>query len=375
MIDIARKILLHDKLRFLITVSGVAFAVTLVCVQVGLFAGLLSSATVTIEKSDADIWITSKNTANVDFSVPFSESFVQRVRSVPGVERADNLIVWFSRINLPTGATEGILLYGLENFTRWKLPWKIEDGDAENLRRGNFIMLDASARKRYGTFATGDFREISGHRLKIIGSTQEAKSFTTTPMAFIDYRLLQQIDPIALGDKTTYVLVKLLPGADAEAARAEIQRRLPYHDVHLKNHWAQLSKSYWVTSTGIGLNMGITVFLGCLVGVVVVAQTLYTSVMDHFKEFATVKAIGGSNGDIYRIIAKQAVIAAVCGFILGAGMSLLMQPIMASVDLALILKPEFFGIVFVGTVALCLVASAISFRKIATLDPALVFRS
>ena len=41
--------------------------------------------------------------------------------------------------------------------------------------------------------------------------------------------------------------------------------------------------------------MYLTVFLGCLVGVVVVAQTLYTSTMEHIKEFGTVKAIGGAN--------------------------------------------------------------------------------
>ncbi len=375
MIDIARKILLHDKMRFVITVSGVAFAVTLVCVQVGLFLGILSSAAVTIEKADADLWVTSKNTANVDFSIPFSENYVQRVRSVPGVERADNLIVWFSRINLPTGVTEGIELYGLENFTRWNLPWKMAEGNLEDLRRGSFIVLDDSARKRFGNFEIGNFREITEHRVKIIGSTQEAKSFTTTPLAFMDYHLIQQTDPIALAGNTTYVLVKLSPGADAQAVRAEIMKRLPYHDVHLKNDWAKLSTDYWVSSTGLGLNMAITVFLGCLVGVVVVAQTLYTSVMDHFKEFATVKAIGGSNADIYKIIAKQAVIAAVVGFMLGAALSLAMQPLMASVELTLILKPTFFGQVFVGTVALCLLASAISFRKIASLDPALVFRS
>lgn len=43
MVDLATKSLLHDKLRFVITVSGVAFAVTLVFVQVGLFLGLLAA--------------------------------------------------------------------------------------------------------------------------------------------------------------------------------------------------------------------------------------------------------------------------------------------------------------------------------------------
>ena len=50
MVDLARKNLLHDKLRFAITISGVAFAVTLVLVQIGLFLGLLDNATITIER-------------------------------------------------------------------------------------------------------------------------------------------------------------------------------------------------------------------------------------------------------------------------------------------------------------------------------------
>ena len=47
---------------------------------------------------------------------------------------------------------------------------------------------------------------------------------------------------------------------------------------------------------------------------------------------------------------------------------------MAAIDLKLILTPTFAAAVFVGTLVLCLGASVISFRKVATLDPALVFR-
>ncbi len=49
----------------------------------------------------------------------------------------------------------------------------------------------------------------------------------------------------------------------------------------------------------------------------------------------------------------------------------------AAVDLKLdiLVTPRFAASVFAqGTLALCLGASAISFRKVATLDPALVFR-
>ena len=373
-VDLARKNLLYDKLRFLITVSGVAFAVTLVFVQVGLFMGLLDNASVTIEHLSADLWVTPRNTPNVDFAQTFSETSVQRVRSVPGVERADNLIVWFMSMSLPTGAKEGILVYALEDFERWNLPWNVVEGNLTDLRRGDYFFLDQSAEKRFGPFGPGDYREILNQRLKIIGKTRDALSFSTTPVAFMDIRRAQQLSPSELAGNTTYVLVKLAPGSDLETVRAEIKKRLPYNDVYTRAEWAARSRRYWVESTGLGLNLMMTVFLGCLVGIVVVAQTLYTSTMEHIKEFGTVKAIGGSNLDIYKILGKQAAIAAVFGFLLGGAMAWALRPAMASIDLKLIIAPQLAATVAVGTVVLCLAAAMISFRKVASIDPALVFR-
>ena len=178
MVSLARKNLLHDRLRFAITVAGVAFAVTLVLVQVGLFMGLLAKATVTIEHASADIWVTSKNTPNVDFAHTFPETAVLRVRGVPGVARADNLIIQFMNIQLPSGAEEGCLVYALEDFRAWNLPWNVAGADVGDLKRGQNILMDASAERRFGAFAIGDYREILHRRFKIIGTTTGAASFT-----------------------------------------------------------------------------------------------------------------------------------------------------------------------------------------------------
>jgi putative ABC transport system permease protein len=375
MVSLARKNLLHDKLRFFITVSGVAFAVTLVFVQVGLFLGLMSNASLTIDQIDADLWITSHNTPNVDFAHTFPETYIKRVRSIPGIARADNLIVWFMNVNLPTGAVEGTEVYALESFEKWNFPQNVVDGNLADLRRGPYMVLDDSAKKRWGAFTVNDYREVLGRRLKIIGRTVDAKSFTTTPLTFMDYRLAQSLNEGELRGNTTYILVKLAPGADVEAVRAEIRRRLPFNDVFTKSEWGRRSRSYWIDSTGLGLNMYITVFLGCLVGIVVVAQTLYTSTMEHIREFGTVKAIGGGNGEIYRILGKQATIAAVAGFALGALQAFALRPVMAKIDLKLIIPTTLYVIVLIGAIALCLGAAMISFRKVATIDPALVFRT
>lgn len=373
MVSLARKNLLHDRLRFVITVSGVAFAVTLVLVQVGLFMGLLSKATVTIENASADIWVTSRETPNVDFAHNFPETTVLRVRGVPGVARADNLLVQFMNIQLPSGAEEGCLVYGLEDFAAWNLPWSVNEGDPSDLRRGRYVLMDRSAERRFGRFEVGEYREILGRRFRIIGTTNQAASFTTAPVVFMDLRQAQELAQNADG-KASYVLVKLAAGADAARVADAIRAVAPYNDVYTSAEWAARSRSYWVVSTGLGMNMGVTVFLGILVGIVVVAQTLYTSAVEHVKEFGTVKAIGGSNWDIYRILGEQALIAAVVGFALGGLISLAMRPVMAGLYLNVLITPAFTATVFVGTVLMCLGAAMVSFRRVAGIDPALVFR-
>ena len=71
MIDLALKMLLDEKVRFAATVLGVGFAAALVLIQVGLFFGLLENASITIDRLDADLWVTARNTPNVDFGNPF----------------------------------------------------------------------------------------------------------------------------------------------------------------------------------------------------------------------------------------------------------------------------------------------------------------
>lgn len=374
MVSLARRNLLHDRTRFLITVSGVAFAVTLVLVQVGLFMGLLDKATVTINNAHADVWVTSHQTPNVDFAHAFPETTVLRVRGVPGVERADNLIIAFMNIQLPSGAEEGCLVYALDDFAGWNLPWKVDEGDVADLGRGRYMFMDRSAVRRFGAFSVGDYREVLGRRFKIIGTTSEAASFTTAPIVFMDFDNAQELSQVLEG-KTSYILVKVAPGQDAQAVAARIREVVPYNDVYTRDEWARRSRSYWVVSTGLGMNMGITVFLGILVGIVVVAQTLYTSAVEHVKEFGTVKAIGGSNWDIYRILGEQALIAATVGFVVGALISYLMRPAMATLHLNVLVSPAFAAAVFVGTLVMCLGAALFSFRRVAGIDPALVFRS
>jgi putative ABC transport system permease protein len=374
MLGTAVKLALYDRTRFVITCLGVAFAVTLVLVQVGLFLGILENATVTIDHALADVWITSRNTPNVDFAHPFPDSYVQRVRSVPGVAAADNLVVFHVFVALPSGAEETMMAYGLSDWSAWGLPWDVAAGQLDDLRGGRTMFLDESAARRFGAFEVGDYREVGGTRLRIVGKTRGVRSFTTVPVAFFDSHLLQRLAP-QLEGRTTYVVVKLTKDADAAEVVREIRRRMPHNDVYTRSEWAGRTRDYWLAATGLGMNMYVTCLLGCLVGIVVVAQTLYAATMEHLKELGTLKAMGASDGEAFAIIGWQAVVAAVIGFAVALLPAFALRAGLARwVDLDVRITPVFLLVVFVATVGMCLAASTVSLRRIAAIDPALVFR-
>jgi putative ABC transport system permease protein len=375
MIDVALRMLLHDRAKLIITVVGVAFSVGLVLVQVGLFRGILANATVSIEQADADIWVTSRQTPNIDFPHYFPESYVDRVRSVDGVERADNLLVVYVGMQLPNGAEETVLVYAADNPTTWRLPWTIMEGDVEDLHRGRTMLLDDSATRRFGPFRVGDSRELFGQRIEIVGRTEKALSFTTVPLAFTSVRVAQGFEPARFNGRTAYILVKLAPGASRAAVVAELKSRLPFNDVHTREEWATRTREYWVVNTGLGFNMILTVLLGILIGIAVVGQTLYAAALDHAREFGMLKALGAENAHVQGLIATQALVAAVVGYVVAIPPVLALRSLTHRVGLELVLTPSLAVIVFVCATALCLGASLVTFRRIARIDPALVFRT
>ena len=243
-----------------------------------------------------------------------------------GVERADNLIVQFMNIQLPNGAEEGCLVYALADFA----------GLEPALERGGRGRRGPQARPLHphGPLRGAALRRLRRRRLPrdprppLQDHRHHHRGRVLHHRAHRLHGLRQRAGAARRSCRARRAT------SWSRSPRARTCRRwrrrsagvAPYNDVHTRAEWAARRASYWVVSTGLGMNMGVTVFLGILVGIVVVAQTLYTSAVEHVKEFGTVKAIGGSNWDIYRILGEQALIAAVVGFGLGGVISYAMRP-------------------------------------------------
>ena len=103
--------------------------------------------------------------------------------------------------------------------------------------------------------------------------------------------------------------------------RAALAARLPDREVLTQHEFRKRSLDYWLFETGAGAALIAGAALGIIVGVVIVAQTLYSSTKDHLNEFATLRALGASAGYINKVILMQAMLSAVIGYVLGMVLS------------------------------------------------------
>lgn len=98
MASLARRNLFHDKVRLAVTLTGIVFAVVLITVQLGLFAGFATPTSNVIDHASADLRIAAKGLRNFDQAAPFSERKLYQALATDGVARAEKRIIQFSRL-------------------------------------------------------------------------------------------------------------------------------------------------------------------------------------------------------------------------------------------------------------------------------------
>jgi len=371
---IALKNLLHDKTQFAVAVLGVSFSVILMAGQIGVFLGFMDNCALMIDNTDADIWITSKNSRNFDFSQPLPERKLNLALRVKGVASGEKLIFGWSTIRNPDGGSEQVEIVGFNPDTGIGGPWAMREGDISAVKGGLHAIVDESSVARLGSIAVGDYREITEHRLKIVGISREAKSLTTAPIVFTSYANARELVGYMKPDETVFILLKVLPGFDPRDVAAEIRQTVDHVDVYTKAEYSWKTKTYWTFETGMGFGFLLTAVMAFAVGIVVVGQTIYSSTIEHLKEFCVLKAIGAENQHIYQIIFGQAFVSAVIGFAVGIGFTSLTSGVYTRIGLVLLLPPMIIVGVLGATLLMCFLAGFISVWKAMQAPPAEVFR-
>jgi len=374
MLYVAIRIMLYDKVRSFFTLLGVIFAVSLSFAQVGIYLGLLETSSVIIDHTPGDIWVTSKNCRNFDFSQPIPEYLYYHVLATEGIQWAENLIITWGVIKQKGGGTEQVEIVGYNPDTGIGGPWNMKVGHAGAVKNGNFAIVDESTMKRIGNVNVGDYREVLWKRVQIAGISQGVKSFTTAPIIFTSYQLAQRLVGLLGPDSTVFVIAKVLPGYSLPEVIDKLKKKLKGVDVYSKRDFSRKTRIYWTMETGVGFSFLLTILISFLIGTLIVGQTIYNSTIEHIREFGTLKALGANNYIIYQIIFTQAFINALLGYVISLSLTMISVRVYEAMGMIMVIRVWVNLLVLLFTFLMCLSSAFTSIRKVKKIDPAILFR-
>lgn len=374
MLRLAQRNMLDDKVRLVVTLTGIVFAVVLMVIELGLFLGFTETTSGIIDHCSADLWIVSKRVPYIEVGVPFNERKLYQVKALPGVLTAERFISGWSLWHHPEGRRESVQIVGFNPRSPLAGPWNVVQGNAADLELPDAVIIDELYKEKLGVHELGQVFEMNGHRARVVAFTRGIRAFTTAPYVFTTFKRAQDYTGLP-EDETLFGLVKLAPGADLEEVRREIAQKVTRVDVLTGGEFSRMTQVYWMFSTGAGVALLIAAALGLLVGFVVVAQTIYASTLERQREFGTLKAIGAPNRYLYGVIIQQAALSAAAGYALGMLISLVLIALSRRGGASIVLTWQLAAVMLLITLSMCIGAALVSIRKVTRLDPALVFKS
>jgi putative ABC transport system permease protein len=371
----------HKPLRLIVALSGIAFAVLLIMMQLGFRSALFESAVRFHERFEYDIALFSPDSVFIVRPQPFSIRRLYQSLGFEGVEDVTPVYIFPSV---------------------WKNPWNNQRRSIQTigfnpdepvlktpgflaakslLRQQDVVIFDEGARPEFGpvgqAFGSGEavVTEINDREIEVVGLFRMGTSFGIDGTVITSDDNWLRLFPDRSRNEIQLGLIRLHDGSDSTRIRNELAEYLPDDVLVLtKQQFVQREKDYWNGATPIGYIFAFGAIMGFVVGAIIVYQILFADVSEHINEYATLRAMGYKNRFVSGIVLQQAAILAVLGYVPGVAIVYwLYGKAAAATSLPLYITQERAITVFLMTLSMCAISGLLAVRKVRRLDPAEVF--
>jgi putative ABC transport system permease protein len=362
MVPVARRNILADRRRLTIATLGVGLAIALMLLLEGLWGGVLAGITAYPDRVGAALFVREPAAmALAGGAVPLAT--VDKVRGIPGADRADAVIDRFVILDLH-GTKEPVSVVG---FVPGGIggPWRSTDG--RSVRSDGEIAVDQSLAADHG-LRVGQRFDLLGRPFRIVGLTSSTRTFTGGAYLFVSLGDAERM----FGQSRTATFILVRTSDPASVGRAIADRT----GLAVETPAAVAASERELYAGILGRVFNLMVLIAFAAGTLIVALTVYSAIADRLREYGIAKAMGAKGGRLFRIVAGQTLVLAALGTVAGFALYLGGSQLIAA------LSPQFPSVLTVGAAAgvvvaavlMALLAAIVPTRRVARLDPASVYR-
>jgi putative ABC transport system permease protein len=378
MYSIAFKMLLRDRAKYIMLISALTFATLLMTQQTSIFVGLMRWTTALLQNTQVPIWVMDPNVEQVNEAKPLLNTDLMRVRSVSGVSWAVPYYSGVLQARLNNGHFKSIQLIGIDSSSLIGAPPVMLKGRLEDLYQANSVILDLVgieklSEGRAAPLSVGDTFEINDHEVRIVGICEAARSFFGYPFVYTTFERALQLSPKSRKN-LTYILVHPTSSVPISELTVRIQQETGLKAMSDEDFfWSTI---WWFfRNTGIPISFGTTIFLGFIVGLAVAGQTFYSFILENLRSLGALKAMGGSNGLLCRMLLLQAFTVGFIGYGLGVGLASFFGFGTIKGGQPPFYMPYQIPVITFGLIMLiCFLTALLAIRRISKLEAAEVFR-
>lgn len=367
--SIGYRILVHDRRRLAGSALGIGMAVIILFVEMGFFFGVIDSQTNIARLIKGDLVVLHPRRSNLNKWTAFPRQRLDQIAAFPEVEAA---IPYYKGtvglLNAETGQVRRIVAIAFPPETP-PIELGLSPGVVARLKRPDSVFFDRKSRRIYGKPRVGGEVWIDEKPFLVVGTVRIGPTIVHDGAVVMSESSLLALDP---GDEPVMGVLRLRRGVQPEAVRDKIARA-NFDDVTVLTREALLDREvgFTVTAAPIGLLFGFGVIAGLVVGTMVCYQILFNEITDHLPQFATLRAMGYSDGFIRRIILEQAGMLSVAGFAVGIAVAAGIYSYVeheAALVMRITLARGVFG--FLLTTAMCVAGGLLAMRRVTVADPA-----
>ncbi|MEN8170192.1 MAG: ABC transporter permease [Pseudomonadota bacterium] len=392
MINLAVRDIYDGLGKFIFTGVGLGLLIGVTLSMAGIYRGMVDDARVLIQNGGADLWVVQQDTLG-PYAEPSSvrDDLYRSISGIPGVAEAGNVTYLTMQIR-HAGKETRVMVVGFE-------PGR--PGEPDYLIAGRPITrshYEAVADVKSG-LPLGARIRIRRNEYTVVGLTRRMVSSGGDPMLYIPLKDAQEtqflkdneallnersrtaanpafnrpgvpglLEAVQASQATSHfvnaILVRLVPGADADLVAEEI-RRWKHLQAHTKSQMEEILVAKLIATASKQILMFLIIL--AIVSAAIVAFIIYTMTMNKVREIAVLKLIGAKNRTIAAMIMQQATALGLIGFMVGKMAATLWAPVFPKY--VLLLTDDAVKGLFIVMV-ICVIASTIAIRAALKIDPA-----